>query len=81
MAIYYRLALSLYGQLNEMILSKHPYITYCDKSAVVQPTQQLSASKTRTRHLSMSFMATSSSDSSQTRQRVNAVCPDRSPES
>ena len=36
-----------------MILSKPPYITYCDKSAVVQLTQQLSASKTRTRHLSM----------------------------
>ena len=48
-----RLALSLYGQLNEMILSKPPYITYCDNSAVVQLTQQLSASKTRTRHLSM----------------------------
>ena len=50
-----RLALSLYGQLNEMILSKPPYVTYCDNSAVVrlQLTQQLSASKTRTRHLSM----------------------------
>ena len=48
-----RVALSLYGQLNEMILSKPPYITYCDNSAVVQLTQQLSASKTRTRHLSM----------------------------
>ena len=48
-----RLALSFYGQLNEMILSKPPYITYCDNSAVVQLTQQLSASKTRTRHLSM----------------------------
>ena len=48
-----RLALSLYGQLNEMILSKPPYITYCDNSAVVQLTQHLSAGKTRTRHLSM----------------------------
>ena len=48
-----RLALSLYGQLNEMILSKPPYIPYCDNSAVVQLTQELSASKTRTRHLSM----------------------------
>ena len=48
-----RLALSLYGQLSEMILSKPPYITHCDNSAVVQLTQQLSASKTRTRHLSM----------------------------
>ena len=48
-----RLALSLYGQLKEMILSKPPYITYCDNSAVVQLTQQLSASKTRTRHLLM----------------------------
>ena len=48
-----RLALSLYGQLNEMILSKPPHITYCVNSAVVQLTQQLSASKTRTRHLSM----------------------------
>ena len=48
-----RLALSLYGQLNEVILSKPPYITYCDNSAVVQLTQQLSASKTCTRRLSM----------------------------
>ena len=48
-----RLALSLHGQLSEMILSKPPYIAYCDSSAVVQLTQQLSASKTRTRHLSM----------------------------
>ena len=48
-----RLVLSLYGQLNEMILSKPPYFTYSDNSAVVQLTQQLSASKTRTRHLSM----------------------------
>ena len=46
-----RLALSLYGQLNE--ISKPPCITYCDNSAVVRLTQQLSASKTRTRHLSM----------------------------
>ena len=28
-------------------------MTYCDSSAVVQLTQQFSASKTRTRHLSM----------------------------
>ena len=48
-----RLALSLYGQLMEMILDKPTYITYCDNAAVVQLTQQLSASKTRTRHLSM----------------------------
>ena len=48
-----RLALSLYGQLMEMILAKPTYITYCDNAAVVQLTQQLSASKTRTRHLSM----------------------------
>ena len=48
-----RLALSLYGQLMEMILDKPTYITYCDDAAVVQLTQQLSASKTRTRHLSM----------------------------
>ena len=34
-----------------MILSK--YVTYCDSSAVVELTQQLSASKARTRHLSM----------------------------
>ena len=47
-----RLALSLYGQLNEMILSKPTYMTHCDNSAVVQLTQQLSASKTRTRYLS-----------------------------
>ena len=45
-----RLALRLYGQLIEMILSKKKYITYCDNSAVVQLAQQLSASKTRTRH-------------------------------
>ena len=37
----------------EMILAKPTYITYCDNAAVVQLTQQLSASKTRTRHLSM----------------------------
>ena len=37
----------------EMILDKPTYITYCDNAAVVQLTQQLSASKTRTRHLSM----------------------------
>ena len=36
-----RLALSLYGQLKEMILSKPPHITYCDNSAVGQLTQQL----------------------------------------
>ena len=48
-----RLALSLYGQLMEMMLDKPTYITYCDNAAVVQLTQQLSASKTRTRHLSM----------------------------
>ena len=48
-----QLALSLYGQLNEMLLSKPPYITYCDNSAVVQLAEQLSASETRTRHLSM----------------------------
>ena len=48
-----RLALSLYGQLMEMILDKPTYITYCDNAAVVQLTQQLSASKTRTRLLSM----------------------------
>ena len=48
-----RLALSLYGQLMEMVLAKPTYITYCDNAAVVQLTQQLSASKTRTRHLSM----------------------------
>ena len=48
-----RLTLSLYGQLREMILDKPTYITYCDNAAVVQLTQQLSASKTRTRHLSM----------------------------
>ena len=41
-----RLALSLYGQLSEMILSKPPYITYGDNSAVVQLTQQLSPSST-----------------------------------
>ena len=46
-------SLSLYGHLNEMILSKPPYITYCDNSAAVQLAQQLSASKTRTRHLPM----------------------------
>ena len=48
-----RLALSLYGQMNEMILSKPPHITYCVNSAVLQLTQQLSASKTRTRHFSL----------------------------
>ena len=48
-----RLALSLYGQLMGMILDKPTYITYCDNAAVVQLTQQLSASMTRTRHLSM----------------------------
>ena len=48
-----RLAFSLHGPLSEMILSKPPHITYCDNSAVVQLTQQLSASKTRTRRLSM----------------------------
>ena len=48
-----RLALSLCGQLSEMILAKPPYITYCDNSAVVQLTQQLPASKTRTTHLSL----------------------------
>ena len=37
----------------EMILDKPTYITYCDNASVVQLTQQLSASKTRTRHLSM----------------------------
>ena len=37
----------------EMILDKPTYITYCDNAAVVQLTQQLSTSKTRTRHLSM----------------------------
>ena len=36
-----------------MILDKPTYITYCDNAAVVQLTQQLSASKTRARHLSM----------------------------
>ena len=36
-----------------MILSKPPYITHCDNAAIVQLTHQLSASKTRTRHLSM----------------------------
>ena len=48
----HRLALSLYGQLNEMILEKPTYVTYCDNVAVVQ-LSQLAASKTRTRHLSM----------------------------
>ena len=48
-----RLTLSLYGQLNEMILSKPTYITYCDNAAVVQLAQQLLANNTRTRHLSM----------------------------
>ena len=48
-----RLALSLYEQLMEMILDKPTYITDCDNAAVVQLTHQLSASKTRTRHLSM----------------------------
>ena len=43
-----RLALNLYGQLNEMILSKPPYITYCDNSEVVLLTQQLSASSYQT---------------------------------
>ena len=47
------LALCLYEQLMEMILDKPTYITYCDSAAVVQLTQQLSASKTRARHLSM----------------------------
>ena len=51
------LALSLYGQLMEMILDKPTYIMYCDNAAVVQLTQQLSASKTRTRHLSMIMRA------------------------
>ena len=48
-----RLTLSLYGRLSEIILSKPSYITYCDSSAVVQLTQQLSAGKTRARHLSI----------------------------
>ena len=36
-----RLALSLYGQLNETMLSKPVYITYCYNAVVVQLTQQL----------------------------------------
>ena len=36
-----------------MILSKPVYIAYCDNAVVVQLTQQLSAGKTRSRHLSM----------------------------
>ena len=48
-----RLALSLYGKLNEMIVCKPPCKTYYDNSAVLQLTQQLSASQTRTRQLSM----------------------------
>ena len=45
-----RLALSLYGQLKEVILAKPTYITYCYNAAVVQLTLQLSASKTRSTH-------------------------------
>ena len=43
------LSLSLNGQLSEMILSKPAYITYRDNAVA----QQLSASKTPTRRLSM----------------------------
>ena len=48
-----RLALRLYGQLNEMILEKPTYGNHCDNASVVQLSQQLAASKTRTRHLLM----------------------------
>ena len=48
-----RIALSLNGQLSEMILSKPTCTTYCENVAVVQLTQQLPARKTRTRRLSM----------------------------
>ena len=49
----YRLALSLYGLLSEMILEKPTYATYCHSVAVAQLSQQLAASKTRTRDPSM----------------------------
>ena len=75
-----RLALSLYGQLMEMILDKPTYITYCDNAAVVQLTQQLSASKTRTRHLSYEGIMASSLGTERERECVNAICAHVLPE-
>ena len=40
-------------QLSEMILENPTCVTYCDNVAVAQLLQQLAASKTRTRHLSI----------------------------
>ena len=67
-----RLALSLYGQLMEMILDKPTYITYCDSAAVVQLTQQLSASKTRNRPIV--YEGIMASPLGAERECVNAIC-------
>ena len=45
-----RLALSLYGQLNEMILEKPTHVTYCDNAAVVQLAQVHNNLLLRVRH-------------------------------
>ena len=67
-----RLALSLYGQLNEMILCKPPYITYVDHSAVV------SQQNSHQTHVYESFMATTFNS---TYECFHAVCSNSSPES
>ena len=46
------LGLSLYGQLQEMTLTRPAYATYCDNAVVIQLTTA-SDSKTRARHSSM----------------------------
>ena len=47
------LGLSMYGQLNGMIIEKPAYVAYCDNAALVQLSQQLAASNSRRRRVSM----------------------------
>ena len=70
-----RLGLSWYRKLQEMTLTRPAYTIQCDNATVAQLSQQLSASKTRTRHVNVdeSFLITTSFGSAW---KCKVVCPD-----